>query len=108
MNIVYESVNCEARALLKYWNFCAKDINEACDFLHWSTWDTYEFETIWSDSYVPPSCIPDYALPVCEIFHCSDHESNSCPCYISDEVLARLNSMTETMNEQQIEFANKM
>jgi len=88
--------------------FCAKDANEACDFLDWLAWDTYEFETNCSDSYIPPSCISDYAPPVCEICHCSDHESNSFPYYISDEGFARLSSMIETMNEQQIEFANKM
>ena len=45
---------------------------------------------------------------MCEICHCSDHDSNSCPYYISDEGFARLSNMIETMNEQQIEFANKM
>jgi len=45
---------------------------------------------------------------VCEIYHCSDHESNSCLCCISNEGFARLSSMTETMYKQQIMFANKM
>ena len=107
-DIVYESVNCEIHALLEYWDFWAKDVNEACDFLDWLVWDTYEFETSCFDSYIPPPYIPGYAPPVCEIYHYSDHECNSCPCYILDEGFARLSSMIGTMNEQQIEFANKM
>jgi len=58
---VYEGVNHETRAPLEYWDFNARDINKACDFLHWLAWDTYEFETTCSDSYVPPPCIPTYA-----------------------------------------------
>jgi len=108
LNTVYEGVNCETRALLEYWDFCAKDVNEPCDFLDWLAWDTYKFETSCSDSYVSPPSIPDYAPPMCENHHCSDHESNSCHCYISDEGFAKLDSMIETMNEQQIEFANKI
>ena len=99
MSTVYDGVNCETRALLEYWNFCAKDVNEACDFLDWLAWDTYEFETSCYDSYVPPPCIPDYAPPICRICHCSDHDSNSCPYYISNEGFARLSNMIETMNE---------
>jgi len=45
---------------------------------------------------------------VCEICHCSDHVNTSCPYYISDNDFARLSSMIETMNKQQVEFANKM
>jgi len=71
-------------------------------------WDTYEFETSYSDSYIPPPCIPNYASPVCEVCHCSYHDNNSCPYCISDDGFARLSSMIETMNEQQFEFANKM
>ena len=43
-----------------------------------------------------------------EICHCFDHASNSCPHYISDAGFARLSNMIETINKQQIEFANKM
>ena len=78
-------MNCETRALLEYWDFCAKNVDEACDFLNWFAWDTYELETSCSDSYISPPCIPTYALPVCEICHYSDHNSTSCPYYISDE-----------------------
>ena len=35
LNTVYEGVNCETRALLEHWDFCARDVNEACDFLDW-------------------------------------------------------------------------
>ena len=99
MITVYEGVTCEIRTLLEYCDFCAKDINEACDFLGWLAWDTYEFETSCSDSCTPPSCIPDYTLPVCEICHCSDHASNSYPYYISNEGFARLSNMIEIMNK---------
>jgi len=43
-----------------------------------------------------------------EICHCSDHVNTSCPYYISDDGFATLSSMIETMNKQQVEFANKM
>jgi len=69
--------------------------------------DTYESEISCANWCIAPPCIPDYAPYMCEICHCSDHDSNSCPCYISDGGFARL-SMIEAMNEQQIEFANKM
>jgi len=101
-------VNHETRALLEQWNFCAKSVDEACDFLDWLAWDMYEFETSCSDSYIPSPCIPTYAPPMCEICHCSDHGSTFCPYYISDEGFARFSSMKETMNKQQVEFANKM
>jgi len=45
---------------------------------------------------------------MCEICHCPDHYSNSYPHYISYEGFARPSNMIETMNEQQIELANKM
>jgi len=105
---VYEGVNYETRALLEYWDVCTKDVNEACDFLDWLAQDIYEFETSCSDSCTPPPCIPDYAPPVCKIYHCSNHASNSCPYYISNEGFAGLSNMIETMNKQQIEFANKL
>jgi len=41
--VVYLGVNCETRALLEQWNFCAKTVDKACDFLDWLAWDTYEF-----------------------------------------------------------------
>jgi len=71
-------------------------------------WDTYEFETGCSDSYIPPPCIPAYVPPVCEICHCSDHNNIACPYYISNEDFARLSSMIETMSQQQVEFEIKM
>ena len=54
LNTVYKGVNCETRARLEYWDFCAEDVNEACDFLDWFAWDTYEFETSCSDSCTHP------------------------------------------------------
>ena len=58
LNTVYEGVNCETRTLLEYWDFCAKDVNEACDFLDWLAWDTYEFETSCSDFCTLPPLHP--------------------------------------------------
>jgi len=53
-----------------------------------------------------PPCIPTHTPTSCEICHCSDHDSTSCPYYISNDGFARLNSMIETM--KQVEFTNKM
>ena len=105
LHVVDEGVNCETRALFEHWDFYARNVEEAWDFLDWLARDTYEFEASCSDSCTPPHCIPDYAPPVCEICHCSDHASNSCPYYISNESFARLSNMIETMNKQQVEFA---
>ena len=45
---------------------------------------------------------------MCEICHCSDHDSTSCPYYISDDGFIRLSSIIEAMNKQQVEFINKI
>ena len=48
---------------------------------------------------------------MCEIFRYPDNDSNSRPYYISDisdYSFAGLTSMRKTMNEQQVEFANKI
>jgi len=45
---------------------------------------------------------------MCEIFHCFDHDSTSCPYYISNKSFARLSSMIEIMDKQQAEFENKV
>ena len=42
-------VNHETHALLEQGDFCARTVDEACDFLNWLAWDTYEFETSCSD-----------------------------------------------------------
>ena len=59
-----------------------------------------------------PICHPlaSLLMPLlCVIFfHCSDHDSSSCPYYISDEGCARLSSMIKTMNKQRVEFEIKM
>jgi len=99
LDTVYVGVKCETHALLEYWDFRAKNVDEACDFLDWLAWDTYEFETSHSNSYIPSPCIPTYAPPVCIICHCSYHDSPSCPYYISDKGFARLSSMIEAMNK---------
>ena len=88
--------------------FCAKTIDEACDLMAWLYRDTHEFETSCSDYYVLPPSISTYAPTVCEIYHCSNHDSTYCPYYIFDDGFARLSSMIETMNKQQVEFANKI
>jgi len=101
-------VNYETRALLEQWDFCAKSVDEACDFLDWLAWDTYEFKTSCSDAYIPPPCIPAYVRPMCEICHCSDHDNSSGPYYIPNEGLARLSNVIETIDKQRVELKFKM
>jgi len=108
LNTVYERVNCKIGTILEYWDFCAKNVDEAWDFLDWLAQDTYEYEISYTNSCIPPPCIPNYAPPVCEIYRCSNHASNSCPYSISDGGFARLSNMIETIKEQQITFANKI
>jgi len=48
--IVYEGVNCETHALLEHWDFYTKNVDETCNFLDWLAWDTYKFETNYSNS----------------------------------------------------------
>ena len=88
--------------------FCSKTNDEACGFLEWLAWDTYEFDNSCSDSCITSPCISNYAPPVCQILYCYDHDSTSYPYYISDDGFARLNSIIKTMNKQQVEFANKI
>jgi len=108
LDTVYEGVNCETRALLEQWDFCAKRVDEACDFLDWLAWNMYEFEASCFVSYMPPLCIPTHAPTLCNIYHCSDHDSSSCPYYISDKGFARLTNMIETTDKQRVEFEIKM
>ena len=54
LNTVYMGVNHETRTVLEKWEFCAKTVDEACALLDWLAWDTYEFETSCSNSYIPP------------------------------------------------------
>jgi len=75
LDTVYEGVNRDTHALLEYWDFCAKNVDEACDFLDWLSWDTYEFESSHYDSCIPPPCILTYGPHVCKICHCSDHDN---------------------------------
>ena len=107
LDAVYKGVNCETHALLEQQDFCAKSVDEACDFLDWLAWDTYEFETSCFDSYIPSPCIPTCTPPMCTICHCFDHDSNSCPYYISNEGFARLSHMIQTMDKQRVEFEIK-
>ena len=96
LDTVYMGVSCETCALLEHWDFCAKTVDEACALLDWLAWDTREFETSCSGSYIPPPCTPAHAPPLCEICHCSDHDSSSCPYYIPSESFARISNMIET------------
>jgi len=32
---IYEGANHETHALSEYWDFCAKNVDETCDFLDW-------------------------------------------------------------------------
>ena len=82
LHVVDEGVNCEIRALFKYWNFYARNIDEAWDFLNWLAQDTYEFDISCANSYNPLFCIPDLAPFWCETCYCFDHDSTSCPYYI--------------------------
>jgi len=43
LNMVYEGMNCETRALLEQWDFCDTNFDEAWDLLNWLARDTYEF-----------------------------------------------------------------
>ena len=43
---------------------------------------------------------------MCEHCNRSDHDSNSCTYYISADGFARLSSMIEIMNEQQLKLTN--
>jgi len=107
LDTVYEGVNYETRAILEQWDSCAKSVDEACDFLDWLAWDTYEFETSCFKFYIPSPCIHTHAPTLCNICHFSDHDSCSCPYSISNEGFARLSSMIETMNKQRVEFEIK-
>ena len=82
MHVVDEGVNCETRALFEHWDFYARNVEEAWDFLKWLAQDTYEFETSQFTSSTPSPCVPNYTPLVCEICHCSDHDSVSCPYHI--------------------------
>ena len=88
MHVVDEGVNCETRTLFEYWDFYAKNVDEAWNFLDWLAWNTYEFETSCFDSYIPPPCILDLAHSLCETCYCSNHDSTSCLYYISGEGFA--------------------
>ena len=44
--MINEGVNGETRALLHYFGFLSKTINEALDLLEWVARDNYEFEKI--------------------------------------------------------------
>jgi len=68
----------------------------------------YEFETSCSDSYISPPCIPAYVPPMCEIYHCTDHDSSSYPYYIPNEGLARISNMIDKIEKQRVELEIKM
>ena len=53
LDTVHEGVSSEAHALLEHCDFYVKNVDEACDFLDWLAWDTYEFETSCPNSYIP-------------------------------------------------------
>jgi len=108
LHVVDEGVNCETRAFFEHWDFYARNVEEAWNFLNWLAQDTYEFEISCANSYNPRPCIPNLAPSLCETCHCSDHDSTSYPYYISDEVFSRLSSMIEIINEQHIEIVNRM
>ena len=40
MHVVEEGVNYETRALFEYWDFYARNVDEAWDFLNWLAQDT--------------------------------------------------------------------
>ena len=101
-------MNCEPRALSEHWNFSAKNVDGAWDLLDWLAGEIYEFETSCANFFSPFPSIPNYALLVYAIWNCSGHDSNSYPCDISVDSFAKLSNKIETINGQQIEFANKV
>jgi len=58
LNTVYEGVNCETCNLLEYWDFFAKNIDEAWNFLDWLARDTNEYEISYTNSYITPPLHP--------------------------------------------------
>ena len=57
LHVVDEGVTCETRALFEYWDFYARTVDEAWDFLDWLAQGTYDFETSCVNS-----CNPDEPL----------------------------------------------
>jgi len=100
LNIVYEGVNYETHTLLKHWDFCAQNVDEAWELLEWLARDTYKFETSHFNPSTPPPCILNCTPSACEICHRFDHDSNSCPYHFSVDGFARIAGMIETINEQ--------
>ena len=44
LDIVDEDMNYKTRALLEYWIFLAKNVDEAWYLLEWIAWNSFEFE----------------------------------------------------------------
>ena len=84
LNTFYEGANCETCAL-EHWDFCAKNVDNACDSLDWLAWDTYELRQV-------VLILTSHPL-VCEFWHCSAYNRNFCPRYISANGFARLVNM---------------
>jgi len=78
------AMNGETRALLKYWGFLTKSVDEAWYLLKWIGWDSFEFEKA---SHVSRYLCFDpyefyarsyYAGFWCNLCNSSDHDINSC------------------------------
>jgi len=54
LNIVYEGVTSETRALLEHWDFCVRNVDEAWELLELLARDTYKFETSHFNPSTPP------------------------------------------------------
>ena len=52
--------------LFEYWDFYARNVEEAWNFLNQLAQDTYVFEISCANSYNPLPCILDLAPPWCE------------------------------------------
>ena len=61
LHVMDEGVNCETHTLFAYWDFYARNVDKAWDFLTWLAQDTHEFEISCANSNSPLPCIPDLA-----------------------------------------------
>ena len=85
LDIVNEVVNSKIRALLEYWGFHIKSVDEKLYLLNGIAWDSFEFEKA---SHVSRYSFPNprafyarsyYASFWCELCNSSNYDTNWCP-----------------------------
>jgi len=87
LDIVDGGLNSETHALLGYWDFHGRNVDDAWHFLKWIAWDSFEFEkATCAYRYSIPNprtfyCRSYYAPFWCDYCNSSDHDINSCPYY---------------------------